>query len=148
MRDQATVDQLLQFFRGDREAVELALMFIHICDIWDDLIDKDREPSAAEINQMMWHCISGLPRNRFYRQFQDELTPIFEVGVFNWIAADELTRRGGQKEIQIANVIRHSICDLFVHMARIIGGFEWAATVTPEIKLLAQNDTLEQYLKG
>lgn len=148
MRDQSTIEKLKHFFQGNQEAVDLALMLVHILDVWDDLVDKDREPSEEEINRMMWFCISGLPRNRFYRQFQDELTPIFEVGVFNWIAADELKRRGGQKELEVANVIRHSVSDLFVHIARLIGGFQWAATVTPEIKLLAQNDTLEEYMKG
>ena len=41
MRDQSTIDKLSQFFRGDRDAVELALMFVHICDVWDDLIEDD-----------------------------------------------------------------------------------------------------------
>lgn len=147
MRDQATIDKLSYFFHGNQEAVDLALMFVYVCDIWDDLIDKDREPTPDEINRMMWFCISSIPRNRFYQQFHNELTPIFEVGIFNWIAADQLKRRGGQKECEVANIIRHSVSDLFVHMALCIGGFEWAAQVTADIKLLAQNDTLEQYMK-
>lgn len=147
MRDQQTIDKLNYFFCGNEDATEFALMLIHVCDVWDDLTDKDEVVTQKALNQAFWYCLSGIPRNSFYRRFADELTPLIETGIFNWIAADVLMARGGQKEMEIANIVRHDIGDVFVHMARLIGGFEWAATVTAEIKLLIQNDTLEEFLK-
>jgi hypothetical protein len=147
VRDPKTVDQLRKCFQNNESAVELALMIIGIADVWDDLVDGDEPVTRNDVNRAMWFALSGLPRNAFYRQFQDELLPLMEVGIFNWIASDELRRRGGTKELEIANVIRHGVSDVFVHMARLIGGFEWAAQAAVDIKLLAQNDTLEEYLK-
>lgn len=148
MRDQQTIDKLSYFFRGDADAVNFALMFTHVADIWDDLVDKDRAPTDNELNSAFWYCLSAMPRNRFYRNHMDELIPQIETGILNWMAADELVKRGGKKEMEVANVIRHNISDLFVHMARLIGGFDWAVQVTADIKMLAQNDTLEEFLKG
>lgn len=148
MRDQLTISKFNHFFRGNADAVNFALMFLHIVDTWDDLIDKDQPITDANINSAFWFCLSSLPRNPFYRQFTDELTPIIEVGIFNWMAADELRLKGGTKEMEVANVIRHGVSDLFVHMARLIGGFDWAAEVTADIKMLAQNDTLEEFARG
>ena len=147
MRDQQTIEKLNYFFRGNQDATEFALMLIHVCDVWDDLTDKDEPVTQEAINKAFWFCLSGIPRNGFYRRFTDELTPLIETGIFNWIAADVLMARGGQKEMEIANIVRHDIGDVFVHMARLIGGFDWAASVTAEIKLLIQNDTLEEFLK-
>jgi hypothetical protein len=148
MRDVATVDFLRKCFQNNDSAVEFALMLVNICDVWDDLIDKDVALEGADINRAMYQCLCGLPRNAFYRQFQDELTPLIEVGVCNWMAADQLKRRGGQKDLEVANVIRHDIVDVFIHVARLIGGFDWATQVAADIRILAQNDTLEEYLKG
>jgi hypothetical protein len=147
MRDEKTVDVLRKCFQNNESAVEFAMMLVHICDVWDDLIDGDCV-THQDINRAMSMCLSGLPRNAFYRKFIDELTPHIEVGICNWLASDELRKRGSQKDLEVANVIRHDIVDTFIHVARLIGGLDWAAQCAAEIRVLAQNDTLEQYLKG
>ena len=148
MRDQQTIDAYSRFFRGNSDAVAFAMMLIHVADIWDDLVDADQPVIKGDLHKAFWFCLSGIPRNRFYLEYHTELTPIMEVAIFNWLASDELVESGDAKSLEVANVIRHSLSDVFVHMARLIGGFEWAAQVTPEIKMLAQNDTLEEFLKG
>lgn len=147
VRDEQTVNRLRRYFKGDRDAVSFALMIIDLADVWDDLVDKDVEVSEGDINRAMVVALSGIPRNPFYRRHQDELLPLMESGIFGWLAANELVKRGGQKELEIANVLRHSAADLFVHMARLIGGIGWAATVAPDIHLLAQDDTFSEFVK-
>lgn len=148
MRDARTIELLNGFFRGDSDAVDLALMLTRIADVWDDLIDKDVEVAPDDIHQMMWFSLSGINRNQFFRRHSAELLPIIETSIFNWLASNELREKHGQKGTEIAHVIRHSLCDVFVHMCRIIGGYELAVKATPGIKLLAQGDTLEEFLKG
>jgi hypothetical protein len=148
MRDQQTIDAYTRFFRGNSDAVAFAMMLIHVADIWDDLVDGDQQITNGDLHKAFWFCLSGIPRNQFYREFHTELMPIMEVAIFNWLASDKLVASGDAKSLEVANVIRHSLSDVFVHMARLIGGFEWAAQVTPEIKMLAQNDTLEDFVKG
>lgn len=136
------------FFKEEPDALALALMLVKISDVWDDLIDKDVDVKPEDINEMMWFALSGINRNTFFRAHYAELLPLMETSIFNWIASDELKSKHGSKGVEIANVIRHSLCDVFVHMARIIGGYQWAIAVTPLIKMLAQEDTLDEFLKG
>jgi hypothetical protein len=148
MRDQETLEKISYFLRDDEHAIDLALMYIHIADVWDDLIDLDQEVGGETINQMMWMALSGIPRNPFFRRFHDELLPIVEVAICNWVASDVLRSDiDNQKAQEIANVIRHGLSDLLIHMARLIGGPSWAMCVAPAIKLLAQNDTLTEFVK-
>ena len=147
MRDSETVSKLRGFFQGNEDAVALALMLTHACDVWDDLIDRDRLPSEAEINKAFMFLMCAMPRNPFYREHIDELLPVIDVGVMNWMAANEFERSGERKALEIAHVIRHSIGDVFIHMARLIGGLQWGVEVAPKIKLLVNVDSLEEYLK-
>lgn len=147
MRDQETVDRFRHFFRGDEDAVALAMMVIRVADVWDDLIDKDQETRGEDITQAFTFALCAMPRNRFYRQHMDEVVPMIELGVINWLTANHFEQGGERRALEIAHVIRHGIGDLFVHMARLIGGMQWAIEVAPAIKLLVHNDTLDEYLK-
>jgi hypothetical protein len=147
MRDAVTVDKLRRFFQGNEDAVSLAMMVAHVCDVWDDLIDKDSELRDEAVTRAFLFALCAIPRNRFYRQHMDELLPIIELGVVNWLTANSFEASGDKKSLEIAHVIRHSIGDLFIHMARLIGGMQWGIEAAPDIKLLVQNDTLEEYLE-
>lgn len=147
VRDADTVSKFRHFFRGDEDAVSLAMMVIHIADIWDDLIDKDCGPTDEDVSKAFLFAVCGMPRNRFYRQHMDELLPVLEVAMLNWLTANEFEHSGERKKLEIAHVIRHGIGDLFIHMARLIGGLQWGIEVAPQVKLLVHNDTLDEYLK-
>lgn len=147
MRDQQTIETLRKVFRGDDSAVEFALMLVAVGDVWDDLIDKDAPVDDEAINRTMLICLSGLPRNAFYRRHLDELLPVMETSIANWMASNDLVKSCEQKGLEVANVIRHDIANVFIHMARLIGGLAWAIQVAAEIRLLAQNDSLEEFLK-
>jgi len=147
MRDQETVDRFRHFFRGNEDAVALAMMVIRVADVWDDLIDKDQEVRDEDITQAFTMTLCGMPRNRFYRQHMDEIVPMLELSVVNWLTANHFEQGGERRALEIAHVIRHGVGDLFVHMARLIGGLQWAIEVAPEIKLVVHNDTLDEYLQ-
>lgn len=147
MRDAATVDKFRRFFRCNEDAVALAMMVVRIADVWDDLIDQDCPVKPEDINEAFIFATCALPRNRFYRQHMDELLPVLELGVLNWLTANHLHATGERKALEIAHVIRHGIGDLFIHMARLIGGMQWGIEIAPEVKMLVQNDTFEEFLQ-
>ena len=147
MRDRETVDSFRHFFRGNEDAVALAMMVIHVADVWDDLIDKDGTVRDEDITQAFTFALCAMPRNRFYRQHMDEILPLLELGVVNWLTANKFEQGEDRRALEIAHVIRHGIGDLFVHMARLTGGLQWAVEVAPEIKLVVHTDTLDEYLQ-
>lgn len=147
IREEQVIARFSYYFKGDRDAVSFALMVTDIADVWDDLIDKDVEVQPEAINRAMIIALSSIPRNPFYRRHQDELLPLIECSILNWLSSNELSKRGGQVDLEIANVLRNSVVNLFVHMARLIGGVSWAATVAPDLYVLAQDGNLSEFAK-
>lgn len=134
MSPQSEYELLNYWFQGNPYAMNLASDLIAISQIWDDLIDRDNPVSAAEINQMMMKAIL-LPKNPFYRQHQNELLPILEDRLFTWLDANRLEQIGTARVLEVSYIIRSVITDIVIHIAYLIGGFEWRQQAAEAIRL-------------
>lgn len=135
---------LLKVMRGDRDAAALALAIAKVAATWDDLVDGDVKVEPEAINQMMWMALVGIPQNRFYREHQDHLQPLMQMGIMNWHLSNELEAKPGIGR-EIAHVARYSAGDVIVYMAGLIGGLAWVREVGPELKLRLQRDSFGNY---
>lgn len=141
-----TPERLAFIFKGDTNAVQLVLDVAKMSHIWDDMIDKDKPVSDEQINWAFWAAMVGIPSNPFYQAYRHELIPIFDLGIFNYIAANEL-EKGDQMSREAAHAARYQIGDVAITIARIIGGREWAMKYAPEIKRKANiENPLSDYL--
>lgn len=132
--------------RGDMDAVGLVMSVVKIADVWDNLIDKDKDVSDEDINQAFWLACVEIPRNPAFRRYQLDITSVFSMGIINWHVANKL-QTGDDHAKQIAHVTRYSIADVSLYLATAIGGPEWAIEVGPELRLRSQKDKLENFLK-
>lgn len=136
---------LLHAFKGDEAAVRLALDVAYLSNVWDDLIDRDKEATNADINTAFAVALVSIPRNPFYQRWMHELVPVMGVGIGNYLIANQL-ERGGREDRVLAHVLRYSAADLYTHMATLIGGMEWCELVGPALRRAAHGETLDQYL--
>jgi hypothetical protein len=136
---------LLHAFKGDEAAIRLALDVAYVSNIWDDLIDQDKEITKADINTAFSVAMVGIPRNPFYQRWMHELLPVMGLGIANFLVANQF-ERGDREDRIMAHVMRYSAADLYTHMAALIGGMEWAELVGPELRRRSQRDTLDHYL--
>jgi hypothetical protein len=132
--------------RGDMDAVGLVMSVVKIADVWDNLIDKDKDVSDEDINQAFWLACVEIPRNPAFRRYQLDITSVFSMGIINWHVANKL-QAGDDHAKQIAHVTRYSIADVSLYLATAIGGPEWAIEVGPELRLRSQKDKLENFMK-
>lgn len=132
--------------RGDMDAVGLVMSVVKIADVWDNLIDKDKDVSDEDINQAFWLACVEIPRNPAFRRYQLDITSVFSMGIINWHVANKL-QAGDDHAKQIAHVTRYSIADVSLYLATAIGGPEWAVEVGPELRLRSQKDKLENFMK-
>ena len=132
--------------RGDMDAVGLVMSVVKIADVWDNLIDKDKDVSDEDINQAFWLACVEIPRNPAFRRYQLDITSVFSMGIINWHVANKL-QTGDDHAKQIAHVTRYSIADVSLYLATAIGGPEWVIEVGPELRLRSQKDKLENFLK-
>lgn len=140
---------MLHAFKGNQAAVDYVLMVARVADVWDNLIDKDAPVSDKDINDAFWQLAVEMPKNAFYRAHMDELLPVMEAGVLNWMTANTLERENTEgRAIEIAHVIRYSIADVAMLTAALCGGREWVEQVGPELRMRSQRSDLNEYINS
>lgn len=144
-------EKLLEFFRGNRSAVELAYYIAKVADIWDNLIDRDKGVSDSEINRAFWMCLVEIPRNPFYAAHFNNLQPIIAQSIINYGISNAYQADSGlvatrEEADALSHVLRYSVADVIVHMAFIVGGIGWAEEVGPALRAMCQRDTLANFM--
>lgn len=134
-------------FKGNEDAVGLIDMLAGASQTWDDLIDKDKPVSDESINGMMLDLLVNLPRNPFWRAFRDELQPIIEQCIIDWMSANTL-EKAYRHDRTLAFVLRDNLAAVAIRCATIIGGMQWAIEVAPEIRRTLHDEPLDEYLEN
>jgi hypothetical protein len=139
-------DLMLAAFSSDEAAVQFALIVCSIADTWDDLIDEDRVHENI-IHEAFINATITMPGNDFYRRWQAVLSPVMLQHAINWINATELERLREDKARRIAHHLRHSLGDMLVLMAYLIGGVKQVREYGPALRQMVEHDELGEYLK-
>lgn len=137
----------LELMRGNRAAADFIELIVEVLHFWDDLIDRDKPLTDADINDKMFKLLVTLPRNTFYISNFTILNPVLVNAITNWHVANRLERTDAPDDykLRIAYIVRSSYVDLITQSALIVGGPEWAVQVGEQIRLYAHQETYEGY---
>jgi hypothetical protein len=138
----------LELMRGNRQATDFIELIVEVLHFWDDLIDRDKVVSDADINDKMFKLLVTLPRNPFYLANFTTLNPVLVNAITNWHVANRMERaeQPDDYQLRIAYILRSSYVDLITQSALIVGGPDWAVNVGEQIRLYAHKETYEGYL--
>lgn len=134
------------FLQNDRDATEFICKMFSVLHAWDDLVDQDKAVFPEEASQVFWFALVDLPLNPFYQRYFAQLHPVLVNAILNWHAATKMEREGGEKQQQIAFILRGAYIDLLSMAAFLVGGHAWAAQAIPAIRLWAHKETFSEYL--
>lgn len=73
--------RLLEWFGGNQSAVDFMVAVSSLCELWDDLDDKDREIPQADSDAAMWNALVALPTNEFFNQHKSFFMPLIIAGI-------------------------------------------------------------------
>ena len=73
--------KLLEWFGGNQSAVDFMVAVSSLCELWDDLDDKDKEIPQADSDQAMWNALVTLPTNEFFNQHKSFFMPLIIAGI-------------------------------------------------------------------
>jgi hypothetical protein len=134
--------------KGNEAALALIRRFGQIAHTWDDLVDRDRPVSDADINSVFVQALIDLPLNPFYAEHFVRLNEIMLNSITNWRIANELERQEKPQDgdLTIAFIIRSSYIDMVVQCALLIGGLEWAVACGVELRRWAHSEGWAKYL--
>jgi hypothetical protein len=137
-------EHLGKWLKGNQSAVEFVLDLFRIVELWDDLVDNDNEITPKDVNKAFHAALITLPRNGFYHANFTLLNPIIEAGIFDWHTANHFEKK--KENLETAFGLRCTLQSTIVLSARIVGGDEWAQTVSHEIRSLGE--TWAEYAYG
>lgn len=122
-------DRFARWFCGDQGAVDFALRLFEACQRWDDLEDEGRcEGMNALLSWLGW----GKEYEPYFMAHAHLLRPAMLQMYLQWRAANVLDR-GDRSDVVKAYMLRAGIYTVWVLMAWLAGGDDWAAEVAPEI---------------
>lgn len=82
--------KLLEWFGGNQSAVDFLVALSSIAELWDDLVDKDKELSRKEIDAVFWNALVTLPTNEFFNANRAFLMPLVIQSINAWQDSVEL----------------------------------------------------------
>lgn len=118
-----------------------------ISQVWDDLVDGDKIPAPEQVTAAFTRALVELPRNPFYNKHFPVLQALVGNAIQCWLDANEL-ERGDRRDRVLAFVLRDRLADLVSACAGIVGGAQWQRLASPEIRRMAHDESLGDYLRG
>ena len=137
----------LEWFNGNDHALQMYRMLVDLLHTWDDLVDKDKELSEAEINNSFLIALVYLPSNPFYRQIQDQILPMWTSVVSAYAVANQYERNKDEHGIEIAHTLRYTAGHIVSYMVLVCNGYEKAKDIMPEVWKNMVCERFDEYRK-
>jgi len=126
-------EHLNVWLQGNQYAIRLCLQMVEVSNLWDDLIDRDKDIDDKDINRIFENLLIDIPRNPFYQQYQNELSLMLNNIILKWHTANVFEKEQKERDLEKAYMLRAEYYQLFVLCANLIGGMEWAKEVSVEV---------------
>lgn len=138
-------DKKLLEWTGDMNAVWFVRQFGDICEVFDDLVDKDKPVTDADIARTLFICLTELPVNPFFDKYKHQLIPIIVTGINAWLDANVL-EKGSQNDRVFSYVLRDWYAEVIAYCIYLCRGRDYLRTVSLDVRhFFTHHETLEQY---
>jgi hypothetical protein len=141
-------EKLLGWFGGNRSALDFIVTLSSIAELWDDLVDGDKLPSRAEIDQIFIGALVVLPTNKFFNQNKSFFMPLILQAINAWRDSVELEKEGA-KGRAYALTLRDTHLLMAPMIVMLLRGEDVAREVSLEMwKYFTANDDPIAWMKG
>jgi len=131
----------------DPSAVDFICLLFEISDVWDDLIDKDKEVESKDINAVFRSALVSLPVCPFYVRNFNVLYPLVVSTITSWQTANVLHDMKSDANIAQAYTLRKLLINVVVESVRITSGDEAALQASIDGWIAsANNDSYTEFL--
>lgn len=143
----ATRNALLREWIRDEFAVRFVLDWADICEVWDDLIDQDKEIKQEDVNRAFYTAIIELQLNPFLHQHKANLIPLLRTGINAWLDANIL-EKGEKQDRVFAYVLRDVYMEFVSEVICLTRGWEYLRSVSVDVRrFFTHHESLEDYLE-
>ena len=140
-------NKLLNLCCGNTAAVAFIERFWSFVETWDELVDKDKDVPAADINAAMLWALFGLQDDPFYRAFPVPMRVAMQHCIAAWQTANHFERSGDRALVEQAYFLRCAPYDVFAVAVLMAGGPAQHLDAVAYFRSLGASDSLNAYLQ-
>ena len=137
----------IEWFNGNKYGLEIYNFFVELAHTWDDLVDKDKEVSEAEINRAFYIALVGLPANPLYAQIQNQVLPLWITVINAYAVANSYERAKDDHGLEVGHSLRYAAGNIISYIVFICNGAEKAAQIMPEVWKNIVSERFDDYRK-
>jgi hypothetical protein len=131
----------------DPYAISFILALSDACELFDDLIDKDKPIEDAHVVRVLFSLLTELPVNPFFDCYKHQLIPILVTGINAWLDANKL-EQGAANDKVFAYVLRDWYMEFVSYVIYLLKGRDYMRQVSMDVRnFFTHHETLEAYLE-
>jgi hypothetical protein len=142
---QAQRNAKLYEWTQDINAVQFIVQFSDACELFDDLIDKDKPIPDDHVVRVLFVLLTEMPMNPFFDAHKIRLIPVIVTGINAWLDANTL-EKGSSNDRVFSYVLRDWYAELIAYVVYLCRGRDYMRSVSMEVRnFFTHHETLEQY---
>ncbi len=132
---------------GDANAIRFITDFSDTCELFDDLIDKDKPISDGHVVRVLFKVLTEMPLNPFFDHYKAQLIPIIVTGINAWLDANDL-EHGDDNDKVFAYVLRDWYMEFVAYIIYLVRGRDYMRAVSLDVRhFFTHYETLGEYLE-
>lgn len=129
----------------DPFAVAFILQFSDTCELFDDIIDRDKPIEDGQAVRVLFALLTEMPLNPFFDKYKAMLIPVIVTGINAWLDANDL-EKGSANDKAMAYMLRDWCCELINYVIYLTRGKDYMRQVSLEVRRFFMHDeSLEEY---
>jgi hypothetical protein len=138
-------NQKLYEWIGDPNAIGFILAFGDACELFDDIIDRDKPIEDGHAVRVLFSVFTELPLNPFFNTYKLQLIPLLVTGINAWLDANDL-EKGTDNDKVFAYVLRDWYMEFVSFVIYLVRGKDYMRQVSMEVRhFFTHHETLEEY---
>ncbi len=130
---------------GDPAAIRFILDFSDTCELFDDIIDRDKELQDAHVIRVLFAVLTEMPLNPFFDRYKHQLIPIIVTGINAWLDATTL-EQGSDNDLVFAYVLRDWYMEFVAYIIYLVRGRDYMRSVSLDVRhFFTHHETLDEY---
>lgn len=135
----------LEWFNGNKDAVNMFNMFVDLAHTWDDLVDKNVDVPEDHINNAFLIALVYLQANPFYKSIEEEIRPMWMSVILAYDTANKYEQNKDEHGIEIAHGLRYAAGHIVAYAVQKCVGVKKAKEFLPEIWKVMMCERFDEY---
>jgi len=138
-------NQKMREWIQDEWALKFVLDYSDAVELWDDLIDGDKEIDKQQVMRVFTNLLTIMPLNPFFNQHKMVFIPLINASINAWFDSLDL-EKGSDNDKAIAYVIRDYSHEAIIYTIFLTRGYDYMRSVSLEVrKFFTDHESLEDY---